>query len=158
MSDTPPGNEPPAYPGQQPGATPQPYQGQNPYTGQGQQYPPQAPQPGVPGGLKPKHPQATTILVLGIVGLIMCQILGPFAWVMGNKAIKEIDANPNQWDGRSDVQVGKILGIVSTVLLVLSVLATIAFFVFFFAVAATSDFSDTSWETETYSGILRALF
>jgi hypothetical protein len=158
MSDTPPGNEPPAYPGQQPGATPQPYQGQNPYTGQGQQYPPQAPQPGVPGGLKPKHPQATTVLVLGIVGFIFCQILGPFAWVMGNKTIKEIDANPNQWDGRSEALVGKILGIVSTVLLVLSVLTLIAVFGFILVVGATSEFSDSSWESETYSGILAAFF
>ncbi|MCH8971439.1 MAG: hypothetical protein IH918_05050, partial [Acidobacteria bacterium] len=30
----------------------------------------------------PEPSQATTILVLGILGLILCQVLAPFAWVM----------------------------------------------------------------------------
>ena len=41
-----------------------------------------------------EHPQGTTILVLGILSLVVCQLLGPVAWVMGNNAIAEIDRNP----------------------------------------------------------------
>ena len=150
MTDVPPGNEPPPYPGQQPIPEPQPYQGQ------GQQYPPSAPQPAYNGGggFKPKHPQATTVLVLGIVGFLLCQILGPVAWIMGNKGIKEIDANPGQYDGRTELLVGKILGIVSTVLLVLSILALILFFAFFFTVAASDPDFFNEIDSETYSSLL----
>ncbi len=148
MTDVPPGNEPPPYPGQQPNPEPQPYQPQ------GQQYPPAASQPAYGGGFKPKHPQAVTVLVLGIIGILFCQILGPFAWVMGNKGIKEVDANPNQYDGRTELLVGKILGIVATVLLVLSIVALV-FFIGIFVIAASSD--PDFWndlESETYSSLL----
>lgn len=31
------------------------------------------------------HGQATTIFVLGLLGVIMCQVLAPVAFFMGNK-------------------------------------------------------------------------
>ena len=40
----------------------------------------------------PEQSQATTILVLGILGLILCQVLAPFAWVMGNGELAAIDS------------------------------------------------------------------
>ena len=46
------------------------------------------------GGGTTQHPQGTTILVLGILSLVVCGILGPFAWSMGNKALREINADP----------------------------------------------------------------
>ena len=58
------------------------------------------------------HPQSTTILVLGICGLLLCGLLGPFAWSMGNKALREIDASNGQLGGRDTVNIGRILGIV----------------------------------------------
>ena len=70
----------------------------------------------------PKHPQATTVLVLGILGLVLCQVLGPFAWVMGNKAQKEIQAHPGAYSGDGEINAGRILGIISTALLGLMVL------------------------------------
>lgn len=89
------------------------------------QYPPPYPTPAQ------DHPQTTTILILGICGLVLCQVLGPFAWSMGNKALREIDASGGQLGGRDMVNVGRILGMVSTIILVLGVLA----FVFFFVIA-----------------------
>ena len=86
------------------------------------QYPP-------PPGYGPppvNHPQATTILVLGILSLVVCGICGPFAWSMGSKALREIDASAmsaHPLGGRETVNVGRILGIVGTVLLGLGVLA-----------------------------------
>lgn len=84
-------------------------------------YPPQPP------GWRPlpKHPDATTVLVLGILGIVLCGVLAPFAWVMGNKALREIDANPGQLDGRSEANAGRILGIIGTVILVCTVLFVI---------------------------------
>lgn len=68
----------------------------------------------------PNHPRAVTILVLGILSLVCCQILGPVAWVMGKNTVAEIDAHPGHWTGREMAKVGMILGIVGTGLLVLS--------------------------------------
>jgi len=102
----------------------------------------EAPPPPPPGGYQtpvgyppPKHPQATLILVLGILGLVLCQVVAPFAWVMGNKAMREIKANPTAFSGDGEVNAGRILGIIGTVLLVLAV---VVFAVFVIAAIAFS--------------------
>ncbi|MET7459515.1 DUF4190 domain-containing protein [Nonomuraea sp. NPDC005501] len=77
------------------------------------------------------HPNGTTILVLGILSLVVCGLLGPFAWVMGNKALREIDGSGYYFENRGMVQAGRICGIVSTCLW----LALIAFYVVIFLVA-----------------------
>lgn len=77
-----------------------------------------------------KHPQSTIVLVLGILGLVVCGVLAPFAWVMGNRALREIDANPQQYGGRSEVNAGRILGIIGTVLLALSLILVLVLVVF----------------------------
>lgn len=74
----------------------------------------------------PNHPQATTVLVLGILGIVVCGLIGPFAWNMGNRAVREIDASGGRWGGRTEANVGRILGIVSTALLVGGLLVVIA--------------------------------
>lgn len=82
-----------------------------------------------PGGAAPvNHPRGMLILILGIVSLVCLQILGPVAWIMGNTAIREIDANPGAYSNRSLVQVGRICGIIATVLLVLGVVVWIVLF------------------------------
>jgi Domain of unknown function (DUF4190) len=80
-----------------------------------------------------EHPQATTVLILGILGLVLCQVLGPFALVMGRKTVREIDASGGTLGGRGNAQVGYILGIVGTVLLGFGVLFGIAYVIFFVA-------------------------
>jgi uncharacterized membrane protein YjgN (DUF898 family) len=99
----------------------------------------------------PTHPSATTSMVLGIIGLVsivVCAgvllILSPFAWALGAKAVREIDASPGSYSGRDRAQAGKILGIIGSVLLVLGVLAIIGLF----ALAASSD---PSGPTTTYN-------
>lgn len=144
MSDdtTPP--VPPPYPGQQPPQQPQPNWGSAyPPPGQPGQYPPPPgyyPPPGYGYQLyptpPPKHPKATTAMVLGIVavagGLMACglpTLIAPFAWLTGHKAVKEIDASGGTIGGRSEAHAGKILGIVGTVMLVLIIAAVILFIV-----------------------------
>ena len=68
----------------------------------------------------PNHPQAITVLVLGILGLVVCGVIGPFAWVMGNRVVREIDASGGTVGGRTEANIGRILGIVATVLLVVA--------------------------------------
>ena len=36
------------------------------------------------GPMRPKPEGATTVFVLGLLGLLLCQILGIIAWVQGN--------------------------------------------------------------------------
>lgn len=95
------------------------------------------PQPGY-GGLR-EHPSGTTILVLGILSLVVCQILGPFAWSMGNNALAEIDASPGSYSNRGSVSAGRICGMVSTILLAISIVLVIVFVII--AVAAGSSSS-----------------
>ena len=100
----------------------------------------QPPPPGAFYPPPPKHPQATTVLVLGILGLVLCQVLGPFAWSMGNKAQKEMQANPGAYSGDSEINAGRILGIIGTAMLALVILMLIGMFVIsvgFFATAVS---------------------
>ena len=69
------------------------------------------------------HPGAVLALILGIVGVTVCYIGGPFAFVIANKALKEIDASGGTIGGRGMVQAGKILGIIGIVLLALGLIS-----------------------------------
>ncbi|MEO3794606.1 DUF4190 domain-containing protein [Nonomuraea sp. B10E15] len=66
------------------------------------------------------HPNGTVILVLGILGLVVCSLLGPFAWVMGNRALREIDESGHYYENRGSIQAGRICGIISSVLMMLT--------------------------------------
>ena len=68
-------------------------------------------------GSYPEQSQATTILVLGILGIVICGILAPFAWSMGNKELAAIDGGRRSPENRGTANAGRILGIVGTVLL-----------------------------------------
>ncbi len=70
----------------------------------------------------PEQSQATTILVLGILGIICCGPLGIAAWVMGNNELAAIDAGRRSPKSRSTANAGRIMGIIGTVLLVLGIL------------------------------------
>ena len=70
------------------------------------------------GYAPPDHRQAVLVLVLGIVGLVVCGIAAPVAWVMGNRVVGEIDASNGQLGGRSTANAGRICGIIGTVLLI----------------------------------------
>jgi len=76
-----------------------------------------------------KPHRGVLILVLGIIGLVACQILGPIAWLMGNADLKEMKAGRMDPEGESMTNIGRILGIVATVLLVVSFCVTIAWIV-----------------------------
>lgn len=140
--------------GQAPGQAPQgqPGWGQQPY---GQQPYGQVPY-GTPTYAAPltPHPSATTAMVLGIGalgGMFVCGIpivLAPFAWMVGGRAVKEIDANPGRYSGRDQAQAGRVMGMIGSGLLVLGIIAIIAFVTL--AVVA-SDSSDLSYDPDTGS-------
>ena len=66
--------------------------------------------------------QATTALVLGIVGILCCQILGPVAWYLGYQEGQKIRAGQSPAAGEGFAKAGMILGIIGSALLVLTIL------------------------------------
>lgn len=86
-------------------------------------------------GAYPESSQATTVLVLGIIGIVLCQILGPIAWVMGNNELAAIDAGRRAPENRGTANAGRILGIIGTVLLALTIIAIIFLFVGVFSLS-----------------------
>ena len=88
--------------------------------------PPPGPPYGAPqyagGYVPPDHPQASTVLILGILGIAVCGVAGPFAWAMGNRVIREIDASGGHLGGRSNANAGRIMGMVATALLAVGLL------------------------------------
>jgi hypothetical protein len=116
-------------------------QSQQPYgqPGYGQQPYGQAPggyQNQPPMGYPPDHPKATTVLVLGILGLVVCGIIAPFAWVLGRQTLAEIDSSRGTVGGRGATNAGYIMGIIGTVILGLAVLLVV--FVIGIAVLGTA--------------------
>lgn len=113
----PPGNPyaPPGYP--PPGYPPPMYPPPNPY---GVAYPP------------PDNGEAVTVFVLGLLGLVACQLLGPVAWVKGNTIRKTAMIMGAPVPGLATA--GWIMGIISTIILGLSIL----WVMFAFVMAAAS--------------------
>jgi uncharacterized membrane protein YjgN (DUF898 family) len=101
--------------------------------------PPQYPYGPPPVGFgAPDHPQASTVLVLGILSLVLCQVIGPFAWVMGNRVLREIDASGGQLGGRSQVTAGRICGIVGTAMIAVTLLVGVVALVVVLIAASSS--------------------
>lgn len=113
----------------------------------GGQFPPPPGYGYQPYGLPPKHPNATTAMVLGIVavaGGILCWLplfISPFAWFTGSKAIRDIDESRGTQGGRGEAMAGKVLGIVGTVLLALGLAVIVLLIVLTFTV-------DDFWDDE----------
>ncbi len=122
MTNTPGDPQPPQEPSNGP-ADQQPGYWQQQAQPQGQPgYPPPGYPAQAPMQYAPEHPKATTSLVLGILGVVLCQVLAPFAWVVGKRTVNEIDASGGRLGGRGSAQAGYVLGIVGTVLLGLGLL------------------------------------
>jgi hypothetical protein len=94
----------------------------------------------------PPHPQATLAMVLGLIGLVgafvacgLTLVISPFAWAIGQKAVREIRNSQGRLGGEGQARTGMITGIIGTVLLVLAIIAVIAFI----AVLVASDTTST---------------
>ncbi|HEX4978022.1 MAG TPA: hypothetical protein VFV40_09170 [Nocardioides sp.] len=131
-----PGWQPQWQPGWQPG--PQGY-GQPPAGPPGYGQPP-GPPPGWYTGPTPfrlpDHPEATKALVVGIIALVggftcyLPLLLGPWAWVVGRRVVRDIDAEPGRWEGRGQGMGGYVMGVVATVLLLLGIVVVVGFVLF----------------------------
>jgi|RhiMethySRZTD1v2_1073278.scaffolds.fasta_scaffold390839_2 hypothetical protein len=81
--------------------------------------------------------RATTALILGIVGIVCCQLCAPIAWWMGKQELEAVRAGLSPAANEGMAKAGKILGIVGTVWFGLILL----WFVFFGGMAILSAFA-----------------
>lgn len=80
--------------------------------------PPEPPQGQSSFALGAASGRATLSLIFGILGLASCTVLAPFAWYFGREELAAIRAGTSPAAGENAAQVGKILGIVGTVLMI----------------------------------------
>lgn len=81
---------------------------------------------GAYGGAPQTNSKARTSMILGIVGLVICGILGPVAIILSRMGSKEIAASGGRQKGSGLAQAGLILGIVTTVLWVVGLVLRLA--------------------------------
>ncbi len=62
--------------------------------------------------------RGTLVLVLGILSLVLCALLGPFAWIMGSNDLAKMASGTMDPAGQSATRAGMICGIISTILFV----------------------------------------
>jgi hypothetical protein len=73
------------------------------------------------------------VLILGILSLVLGFffafgfILGPIAWILGSNDLKEIRAGRMDPEGEGMTQIGRVLGIISTVIMGLSLVCVCGF-------------------------------
>ena len=85
----------------------------------------------------PERSQATTALVLGIVGMFI-NVVAPIAWKFGHDELKAIDEGRRSPDGHGQASAGRILGIIGTVFLVLGLLIALVVLAFVRPVSVTT--------------------
>ncbi|WP_297745780.1 hypothetical protein [uncultured Tessaracoccus sp.] len=121
----------------QPNYGSQPY-GQSQQGGYGSYQQPTGMQQYAAYGQQAEHPQAQTVLILGILGFFT-SITAFIGWYMGGQAKKEIEAGaPYCWDGnlKTGYLISKILSIISIVALAFIVLMFILMLAGLFAMGS----------------------
>ena len=63
----------------------------------------------------PEHPQGTLILIFGIIGIFF-SFFGAIAWYLGANAMKEIQATGIRYSNESNINTGRILGKIVTII------------------------------------------
>jgi hypothetical protein len=71
----------------------------------------------VPPGSYLRRPRGSAILVLGVLSLVLCNLLGPVAWLMGNEELRRIEGGQVDPMTRNSAAAGRTCGIISTVLM-----------------------------------------
>ncbi len=90
-----------------------------------------------------EHPEGQTVLILGILGLVLCGVLAPIAWLKGRRVLAEMDAQPGVvWSNRGNVQTGQLLGLIGTIVIGVAVafFAVVLFLQFLVLIGALASF------------------
>lgn len=62
--------------------------------------------------------RGSAILVYGILGIVLCQLLGIAAWRMGKDDLREMEFGRMDPSGRDLTNAGRVLGLVATVIFI----------------------------------------
>lgn len=81
-----------------------------------QEAPQGTPQATAPPQMGMKPARGGTVLTLGILGIVICFIMGIIAWVMGSGDLKEMKEGKRDPGGEQLTRAGMICGIVGTIL------------------------------------------
>lgn len=76
----------------------------------------------------PESSQATTALVLGILGIICCGPLAIVGWIMANNELQGIAAGRRDPQNQGTANAAKIVGIIGTVLFGITIIVIILAF------------------------------
>jgi predicted Zn finger-like uncharacterized protein len=80
------------------------------------------------GGRMQPH-RGQMIMILGILSLVVAgPILGPIAWIMGNNDLKEMRAGRMDPEGEGNTKVGKVCGMIATILSITAVVVCCLFY------------------------------
>jgi hypothetical protein len=75
------------------------------------------------------------ILALGLIGFMVCGIIGIAGWIMGRNDLREMESGRMDREGKGLTQAGSIIGLVSFILhLVIGIIYVALFIVFVAAV------------------------
>jgi predicted Zn finger-like uncharacterized protein len=83
--------------------------------------------------------RGSLILVLGILGIVACQIFGPVAWLMANNDLAEMRSGRMDPEGEGLTNAGRVCGIIGTVFLGLNLCCGMAMFVLMIIGALAGD-------------------
>src|SRR5213594_4414679 len=72
-----------------------------------------------------KSHRGVLILVFGILGLVVCQLFGIAAWVMGNADLEEMSVGRMDPSGKDLTRAGRICGMVACALLIFQVIIVV---------------------------------
>jgi hypothetical protein len=78
----------------------------------------------------------TMILVLGILSLVVCGLLGPVAWIMGNSDLAAMRSGSMDRSGEGITQAGRICGMIASILMI--VVCSIYGVIFLIAIAGSA--------------------
>ena len=88
-----------------------------------------------------EHPQGTLILIFGIIGIFF-SVFAAIAWYMGVNAMNEIRASGVRYSNESNINAGRILGkivtIIALVFLAIAIVIWLIFGFFFTAVGMSN--------------------
>jgi predicted Zn finger-like uncharacterized protein len=119
--------QPEAY---RPASSPPPledYSPESPAAGEEEDYEPRPVRTGRRRRFQTEH-RGAMVLTLGILSIVICGFLGPVAWVMGNNDLAAMRAGRMDNSGEGLTQAGRILGIISSIMLILGcVMACLGF-------------------------------
>ena len=73
--------------------------------------------------------RGSTVLVYGILGLVLCQLLGIAAWRMGTDDLREMEFGQMDPSGRDLTNAGRICGMVATGILIFQLAVMLIVFV-----------------------------